>query len=133
MWQTLDYADGVGLAAPQINKNWNLFIVDSTKVYRNLPAHEANKHPDAPGIRRVFINASILHYSERKTKVEEGCLSIPDVFIPVERAYAITIRYHTKGKLHIDYLAPLQRILLKSRLESIRKGRRRAAYPMLFA
>ena len=113
---------------------------------------------NAPGIRRVFINASILHYSERKTKAEEACLSIPDVFIPVERAYAITIRYadeffcektetfyghtarmiqheydHTKGKLHIDYLAPLQRILVKSRLESIRKGRRRAAYPMLFA
>jgi len=158
MWQTLDHADGVGLAAPQVNKNWRLFIVDSAKVYRNLPADEVNKHPDAPGIRKVFINASILHYSETKTTAEEGCLSIPDIYIPVERAYTITIRYadelfheytetfhghtarmiqheydHTQGKLHIDYLPPLQRILLRNKLENIRKGKKRATYPMLFA
>lgn len=149
MWETLDHADGVGLAAPQVNHPIQLFIVDSLKTYTG-PLTEC------PGIRKVFINPDIRHYSKETNKEEEGCLSIPGIYAPIERASTIEIHYldeyfhphtaiyqgrtarmiqheydHIKGKLYLDYLSPLQKALLKNKLEKIRKGKTRAPYELL--
>jgi len=157
MWQTLDHADGVGLAAPQVNHGIRLFLVDSAKIYKSLSSHDENKYEDMPGIRKVFINPTILNYSEVKTKEEEGCLSIPEIYIPIERSSSITIEYldekfvthtatyrgktariiqheydHIMGKLYLDYLSPLQKALLKNKLEKIRKGKIKAPYKLLY-
>jgi N-formylmethionyl-tRNA deformylase len=58
MWETMYASNGVGLAAPQVNKDIRLFIVDSQQIFNNLEPDEKNKFPDEPGIKQVFINAS---------------------------------------------------------------------------
>jgi peptide deformylase len=60
MWETMYYSNGVGLAAPQVNRDIRLFVVDSTQIFSNLEEDEKDKYPDAPGIKEVFINENIL-------------------------------------------------------------------------
>jgi peptide deformylase len=145
MWQTLDNAGGVGLAAQQVNKALLLFLVDSTNA------------ADDGGIRQVFINARILEYSKAACSDTEGCLSIPGIWEEVTRAERITIAYedehfikhtrvfdgvtarmiqheydHTQGKLYLDYLKPLRKKLLQGKLQSVMKGRVESGYPMKF-
>jgi len=151
MWHTLDNADGVGLAAPQVNQPYQLFIVDSLKTTANqyTAAHTA-------GIRQVFFNAVILEYSTEKCIDTEGCLSIPGIWEAVSRAAHITLQYqdehfithtklfagdtarmiqheydHVQGKLYLDYLSPLHKTLLKNKLQAIAKGKTKARYPMI--
>jgi len=146
MWDTVDHADGVGLAAPQINLSIKLFVVDSVKTYPVLPDSTTAKQ--AQGIRKAFINPTILAYSKEKDIEDEGCLSIPGIYVPVERSVSITIKYvdehfvehtetyhgrtarmiqheydHVMGKLYLDYLSPLQKLRLQNRLKKIRKGK----------
>src|SRR5580698_8901345 len=59
MWETMYSSNGVGLAAPQVNRDIRLFVVDSTQVFANLEEDEKSKYPDGPGLRQVFINAHI--------------------------------------------------------------------------
>jgi len=144
MWHTLDNAHGVGLAAPQVNRSLQLFLVNSTGVA-----------DEEAGIRQVFLNARILAYGSGTCADTEGCLSIPGIWEEVVRPDTVTLQYqdehfvthtrtfygstarmiqheydHTQGKLYLDYLAPLQRRLLRSKLEAVRKGKVRSGYPM---
>lgn len=85
---------GVGLAAPQIGEPYRIFIT----------------RPTAKDPIRVFINTEIIGFSNdsntdtNKPKEEhplEGCLSIPDIWGPVTRSQAVTIRYQDiEGKSH---------------------------------
>src|SRR5678815_5488214 len=59
MWETMYASNGVGLAAPQVNKDIRLFIVDSQQIFNSLEPDEKEKFPDEPGIKQVFINAHI--------------------------------------------------------------------------
>ncbi|SEK90685.1 peptide deformylase [Chitinophaga rupis] len=145
MWQTLENAGGVGLAAPQVNRSLRLFLVDST---------QADEHN---GIHQVFINGHILNYSTDTCIDTEGCLSIPGIWEEVVRACSITIQYqdenfntqtqtfsgptarmiqheydHTLGKLYLDHLSPLRRRLLQRKLQAIIKGKVSGKYPMRF-
>ena len=59
MWETMYDSNGVGLAAPQINRAIRLFVMDSQQIFENAePGDET--YSDAPGIKRVFINAKII-------------------------------------------------------------------------
>jgi len=143
MWHTLDNAGGVGLAAPQVNRSLQLFLVDSTGA----------DHKE--GIRQVFLNTRILTYSSTTCSDTEGCLSIPGIWEEVVRPDTVTLQYqdehfvththtfhgstarmiqheydHTQGKLYLDYLQPLQRRLLQRKLEAVRKGKVKSGYPM---
>lgn len=149
MFETMERAKGVGLAAPQINKSIRLFVVDSDKMYDDDEPGE--------GIREVFINAQILDESGKEWAFEEGCLSIPGIREDVYREEKIVIKYldrnfkahektfdgmtarviqheydHIEGKLFIDHLKPLKKSLLKSRLEKITKGIVSVDYKMRF-
>src|SRR3954451_5702059 len=59
MWETMYASNGVGLAAPQINRGIRLFVVDSCQIFENQDEDDKGKYPDEPGIRQVFINAKI--------------------------------------------------------------------------
>ena len=87
---TMEEKDGVGLACPQVGKNIKLFVA---KVHDQV---------------YVFINPQILFKSWRKNIMEEGCLSIPDVYGLVKRPERVLITYlneHGKRKiLHADEL-----------------------------
>jgi peptide deformylase len=158
MWETMYASNGVGLAAPQINKDIRLFVVDSAQVFENLEENEKETYPDAPGIKEAFINAQIISFAGEEWPYNEGCLSIPKVREDVYRPAEVTVEYmdanfnqhrktfngitarviqheydHIEGKLFIDYLKPLKRKLLKGKLDDIAKGKIRVDYKMTFA
>jgi peptide deformylase len=157
MWETMYASNGVGLAAPQINKDIRLFVVDSQQIFDNLEEDEEADYTDAPGIKKVFINAQIVDLAGEEWAYNEGCLSIPKIREDVYRKEAVTLRYmdeqfqehtetfhgisarvilheydHIEGKLFIDHLKPLKRKLLGGKLSDISKGKTRVDYKMIF-
>src|SRR5207249_11276258 len=77
MWETMYASNGVGLAAPQINKDIRLFVMDSKQIFDNQDEDEKGKYPDEPGIKQVFINAHVKAMNGEPWAYNEGCLSIP--------------------------------------------------------
>jgi peptide deformylase len=159
MWETMYGSNGVGLAAPQINRSIRLFVVDSAQIYANMDEDERQEgdYPDAPGIKQVFINAHIVEEAGDDWAYNEGCLSIPKIREDVYRAEEVTLEYldekfqkhkktfdgvtgriilheydHLDGKLFIDHISPLKRKLYKRKLDDISKGAIRVDYKMLF-
>jgi peptide deformylase len=158
MWETMYYSNGVGIAAPQINRDIRLFVVDSEQIFANQEPEEKGEFPDEPGIKEVFINARVLALDGEPWAYNEGCLSIPKIREDVYREESVTLQYqneqfetitrsfvgitariilheydHIEGKLFIDHLKPLKRKLLKGRLDDISKGKIRVDYKMMFA
>lgn len=157
MWETMYSSNGVGLAAPQINRDIRLFVVDSAQMFANMDEEETLLYPDKPGIKQVFINAQVEELLGDDWLYNEGCLSIPKIREDVYRAEEVTIRYmdenfkehvntfdgitarvilheydHIEGKLFIDYLKPLKRKMLKGKLDDISRGKVNVDYKMLF-
>ena len=157
MWETMYSSSGVGLAAPQINKDIRLFVIDSAQIFESLEPHEIGKYPDAPGVKQVFINAKIVELAGDVWSYNEGCLSIPNIREDVSRYEIVTLEYqdenfkthtetfngitarvilheydHIEGKLFIDYLKPLRKKLLQGKLNDISKGKTRIDYKMIF-
>ena len=145
MWETMYNAHGVGLAAPQIGKSINLFLVDTT-------AFDEESYPE---VKKVFINSEIIEEWGDKWEYEEGCLSIPHIREKVSRHAELKLRYqdehfnwheetftgiaarviqheydHCKGKLFVDYISELKRRLIKNKLINISKGGARVDYKM---
>ena len=83
MFDTMRNANGIGLAANQIGANKSILIVDISLV---------EGYEEVKPI--VLINPIIKKFSDEKSVIEEGCLSIPDIREDVERAEAITVSYH---------------------------------------
>lgn len=158
MWETMYASNGVGLAAPQINRDIRVFVMDSEQIFNNLDEDEENKYSDAPGVKKVFINAHIKDFDGDDWAYNEGCLSIPkireDIMRPevviveyvdenfqqhIETFHGITARIiqheydHIEGKLFIDYLKPLRRKMLSGKLSDISKGKIKVDYKMMFA
>ncbi|MCF8360694.1 MAG: peptide deformylase [Prolixibacteraceae bacterium] len=138
MFETLKQANGIGLAAPQVNLLKNAFIIDTT------PFNE----PEIPKIEKAVFNPDILNFDDKTGPYEEGCLSIPGIFENINRPLSIEVRYrdinfdikeemlegiearifqheydHLQGVLFVDRLSALRRKLLKSKLQRISKGK----------
>jgi peptide deformylase len=157
MWETMYASNGVGLAAPQINKDIRLFVMDSVQIFENLEEDELGLYPDGPGIKKVFINAHIVDLEGDEWAYNEGCLSIPKIREDVYRQETVILNYldeqfvehtesfngitarvilheydHIDGKLFIDYIKPLRRKLLQGKLNDINKGKIKVDYKMIF-
>ena len=78
MWETMYASNGVGLAAPQVNRDIRLFVVDSTTIFENLDEDEKDKYPDAPGVKKVFINARILGFDDETCRLRRRVRPLPD-------------------------------------------------------
>ena len=149
MWETLAHSEGVGLAAPQVNKSIRLFIVDGNPFYPD--------YPDGKDFKQVFINAEIIEFFGEDTTFKEGCLSVPNIFEEVVRKDKIRIRYqdenfteheevlegirsrivqheydHLEGHVHVDRIAPLRKTLLSGKLRNISEGKCDVDYRMIF-
>ena len=149
MWETLYYANGVGLAAPQIGKSIRLFLVDTIQIM------EEGEEKD--GIRQVFINPEIIDETGEEWSYEEGCLSIPDIRGEVIRPPRVHIKWmdqyfneheatfdgmnarviqheydHIEGILFTELLKPIKKKLIRRKLENIKKGKVKADYKMKF-
>ncbi len=148
MFQTMYNSNGVGLAAPQIGKSIRLFVMDTDEVTKD---HESEVDTGP----MVFINPKIISRTGDKIKMEEGCLSIPEVRDEVVRPETIEVSYrdknfeeqteifkgwqsrviqhefdHLNGVLFIDYLSAFRRRLHKSMLKKINKGILETDYPL---
>jgi peptide deformylase len=157
MWETMYNSNGVGLAAPQINKSVRVFVIDSEQIFENDEDGEYDKYDDKPGYKGVFINPHIESLNGDQWSYNEGCLSIPKIREDIMRSESVTINFldehfeehtmtftgvtgrvilheydHLEGKLFIDYLKPLKRTLLKRKLDDIAKGKTRVDYRMVF-
>ncbi len=157
MWETMYASNGVGLAAPQVNKDVRLFVVDTVQMFNNMNEDEQKEYPDTPGIKAVFINAHIVELEGDEWLYNEGCLSIPKIREDIYRQETVTLQFrdhnfesrimtftglsarvilheydHIEGKLFIDYISPLKRKLMKSKLNDISKGKVSVDYKMVF-
>ncbi|GAB2708123.1 peptide deformylase [Hymenobacter frigidus] len=161
MFETMYYAHGVGLAAPQIGKSVRLFVMDSGPMVEldeeDLAELEEGETPEA-GIKRAFINPVMVSETGEEWGFEEGCLSIPGVRELVNRHADIVLRYedenrqvheeafsgmaarviqheydHLEGVLFTDKLSTFKKQLLKGKLARISKGDVKHDYRMKFA
>jgi len=156
MWETMYHTNGVGIAAPQVNKNIRLFVVDTEQIVENFDEEDKRLYPNEKPIKQVFINAEIIEEGGTPWSYNEGCLSIPKVREDIRRNEKLTLHYwdenfkehqqefdgitarvilheydHIEGKLFIDYLSPLKKRLLKKKLDDISKGKVRVDYRMV--
>ena len=134
MFETMYDANGIGLAASQIDVHEQVIVIDLSSD-RSTP--------------RVFVNPKVEVIDETLDGFEEGCLSVPGFSESVERPKAIRVHAldrdgstidetvtgllavciqhemdHLQGKLFVDYLSPLKRQRIRQRLE--KEQRRRA-------
>ena len=155
MFETMYASDGVGLAAPQIDRSIRLFVIDA-EPFANIDDISEEEKENLKG-QRVFINPTILEESGEEWSFTEGCLSIPGINEDVKRKEKIKIEYfdrdfnkhteeidgllarviqheydHIEGVLFTDYLSPLKKRLLKRKLENISKGKVNVHYRMKF-
>jgi len=150
MWETMYFAHGVGIAAPQVGLSIRLFIIDSIQIMDDDKKEE--------GIKKVFINAQVIEETGDLWPYEEGCLSIPDIRGDVERPQKVRIQYydenfkkhdeiyeginarviqheydHIEGVLFVEKLKPLKKKLIQRRLGDIKSGKVKADYKLKFA
>jgi len=127
MAETMYDAPGVGLAATQVDVHEQLIVIDTSETHDAL---------------RVFINPVIVWVSEEKQLYDEGCLSVPGIYDGVERPARVKVRAldldgkefeleadgllavciqhemdHLKGKVFVEYLSPLKRNRIKTKLQ----------------
>ena len=134
MLETMYDANGIGLAATQIDVHERLVVIDVSEE-RNQPL--------------VLINPEITWMSDERVKGEEGCLSVPGIYDGVERATAVKVTAldrhgkaqnieaegmlaiciqheldHLKGKVFVEYLSPLKQGRIKTKLVKAQKAER---------
>jgi peptide deformylase len=144
MFATMRNANGIGLAANQVGVDKQIFVLDISAI----EGYEENKP-------MTIINPRIIERSEKKNKMEEGCLSIPDVRFELERPEEITITYqdidlkehtikvgdvlarvmqhesdHLQGILFIDYMSEEEKKKFKKNLENIKNRKMEVDYPV---
>ena len=157
MWETMYASNGVGLAAPQVNKDIRLFVVDTVQMFDSMDEKEKKEYPGDAGLKAIFINAHIVELDGDEWPYNEGCLSIPKIREDIYRQETVKIKYmdhnfdqhiqtftgisarvilheydHIQGKLFIDHLSPLKRKLMKGKLNDISKGKVNVDYKMAF-
>ena len=149
MWETMYISDGVGLAAPQVNRSIRLFVIDASAF--------SEKYPETEHFKKAFLNPKIYMEEGEEFAFNEGCLSFPGLREDILRKPVINIRYfdenfaehderydgviarviqheydHIEGIVFVDRIPTLKKMLLKRRLTDISKGNVDVAYRMLF-
>jgi peptide deformylase len=135
MLETMYEANGIGLAATQVDVHEQLIVVDVSEE-RNRP--------------QVLINPEIVWASEDKQVNDEGCLSVPGIYDGVERSSAVRVRAldgegnervleaqgllavcvqhemdHLRGKVFVEYLSPLKRNRIRTKMLKARRDAER--------
>ena len=150
MYETMYEAEGIGLAAQQINRAIRLFVIDAAPF--------GEEHPELKDFKRVFINAQIVEEEGEEWDFEEGCLSIPGIRDYVRRKPVVYLSYydenwnyhegerfdgiiarviqhehdHIDGVVFIERLPHFKRILLKGKLKDISTGKTDVHYKMIY-
>ena len=145
MFETMDNAEGVGLAAPQIGLPIRVVTINLDVLSDDLPEYK--------DFRKAYINAHILEVSGEEVSMDEGCLSLPGIHESVKRSNKIRVQYldenlephdeiiegylarvmqhefdHLEGKMFIDHLSPLRKQMIKGKLNAMLKGKAHCTY-----
>ncbi|MBR1542105.1 MAG: peptide deformylase [Bacteroidaceae bacterium] len=145
MFETMDNAEGVGLAAPQIGLPIRVVVINLDVL--------SDEFPELKGFRKTFINPHILEVSGEMEDMEEGCLSLPGIHENVKRAGKIHVHYldedmqphdeivegylarvmqhefdHLDGKMFIDHISMMRKQMIRGKLSAMLKGKVRCAY-----
>ena len=123
--------NGIGIAAIQIGVPSKMFLLEASLC--------GGKESDPP---IAFINPEVLATSDETEKIDEGCLSFPGIYVPIERPFRARVRAtgldgevfelegegllaraiqhendHLTGKLMVDFVGPLKRQMIKRKLK----------------
>ena len=132
MFETMYDAQGIGLAATQVDAHERVIVIDVSEE-RNEPL--------------VLINPEITWASDEKQIGDEGCLSVPGIYDGVERSTSVKVKAldengnsreiegegllaicmqhemdHLMGKVFVEYLSPLKRNRIKTKLVKAQKA-----------
>lgn len=147
MFETMEHADGVGLAAPQIGLPIRVAVITLDPL--------SDEHPEFKGFNKVYINPHIIEIGGEEVSMEEGCLSLPGIHEAVKRGDKIRVKYmdenfveyeeevegylarvmqhefdHLDGKMFIDHISPLRKQMIKGKLNAMLNGKARSSYKM---
>lgn len=145
MIETMNKAEGVGLAAPQIGLPIRVVVINLDVLSEEFPEYKGFVH--------AFINGQILEESEETDVIEEGCLSLPGIHEAVRRPTRIHVTYldenlqehdewvdgylarviqhefdHLEGQMFIDHLGVLRKNMIKGKLRDVMSGKARCGY-----
>ena len=148
MYDTMYASDGIGLAAPQVGKALQLFVIDAS------PLKDA--YPETADMKHTFINAEVLEYGTEEVTLDEGCLSLPGLSEPVSRPTMVRVKYqdesfewheetfrgfsarvfqhefdHTRGILFTDKVTAMRKAMIRSKLKKMSRGNVRADYKII--
>ena len=140
MAETMYEAPGIGLAATQVDVHQQVIVMDTSDTRDQL---------------RVLINPQIVWASDDRQVYEEGCLSVPGIYDGVERPSRVRARScdvdgnshefeadgllafcvqhemdHLKGTVFVEYLSPLKRNRIKSKLQKEERELKKERHPM---
>lgn len=145
MFETMDHAEGVGLAAPQVGLDIRLVVIDLDVI--------SDDYPEYKGFKHAYINPHIIETSDHLVSMEEGCLSLPGLRESVKRPDRIRVQYldenlqphdewvegflarvmqhefdHLDGVMFIDHLSGLRKQMIRGKLNNMVAGKTRAGY-----
>ncbi len=128
MLETMYEAPGIGLAAPQVGDDRRIIVVDVAREGEDPQPY-------------LMANPALTWVSDEKIMMNEGCLSLPDIFVDVERPESVRVAFtdqdntsheieadglfarciqheidHLNGVLHVDYLSRIKRDLTLRKL-----------------
>ena len=140
MAETMYEAPGIGLAATQVDVHQQVIVIDTSDTRDQL---------------QVLINPQIIWASEDRQVYEEGCLSVPGIYDGVERPSRVRVRScdadgnslefeadgllavcvqhemdHLKGTVFVEYLSPLKRNRIKSKLQKEERELKKERQPL---
>jgi peptide deformylase len=135
MAETMYAAPGIGLAATQVDVHEQIIVIDISDAHDDL---------------RVLINPEVIWASDEKQVYDEGCLSVPGIYDGVERPSRVKVRAldadgkpfeldaeglmavcvqhemdHLMGKVFVEYLSPLKRNRIKTKLAKEEREQKR--------
>jgi len=145
MFETMYHAEGVGLAAPQIGKSLQLFVLD-THAFKET-------YPDVEELKEVFINPTVVETLGEDFTFNEGCLSLPEVREDVVRKSEVILTYtnragerktthfkglvarvilheldHLEGHVFTDRVSSIRKMIIKKKLNDIASGKTKPKY-----
>ena len=149
MYETMYAADGVGLAAPQIDLSIRLVVI-------GFPLYDEKTQTYSDTVEEhTLINPEILEEKGPKSFFNEGCLSVPGIHEDVLRHETVVVKYydadfnehveeisgmfarvaqheidHLEGKVFVDRLSSLRKTMLKRKLNDVAAGKIQTAYRM---
>ena len=143
MFATMRHAQGVGLAAQQVGRTESICVLSIPEEYDEDEETGARLNPDVP-LDLALVNPRIVEVSSQTCKMEEGCLSFPEIRGTVERAWSIAVEHlgldghpavvrlqgfyaravqhemdHLAGKLFVDRFSHVKKLAIRSKLKRL--------------